>query len=609
MRSFLSSNRHFNFKGIKIFLKNPIFLITFFYTLSYALLAINWGIYWDDWVNYNQAPNTLRELAIQLGAFPKSALYIAELILPLENSILAFHLFIFLIYLSLSYLFYILLGFFSFIFSQTDRTLISIAFAVFPINFARVSFSTFGYGYCFLLFVSAWICLLYWKNSHFLKWPYRIISPILFFLSYQTNSLLPMMLIVFLSKLLIQLNNDNLITELSFNLKNIIRITLPKAVTIFKNYIDVWLSVFIYWYIKKTYYRPTQLYTDYQKFDFDILNFMKSFKQGFGEFFLDGPKYLLKSTFASPSYLLLLILISFLTFKLLSHLYDHRSQTSLTLKYKRKTILTGFTIWLFSTLPYILIGKTPTFQSWDTRLQLLQGIGGSIILYSSIQYASPFFLKAIKRISKCNLAINEISVTKYMFMFVIALFITINIQNYYRLLIDNLKMEALTQNIKDSSKRIEKYNLIFVHDNVSFLNAMNRDIQFYEYTGLFKRALKDESKLVISAHHLEIQNVNVMEGLIKYPQYNCKDFSYQNISPVNFIIKPGDRNFSPVAVFRLVLEYFFSREQFYNRIKNFIKIDLSPMISVINPLQTLKSNLSRKKLICQKDTELRSKKQ
>ncbi len=148
---------------------------------------------------------------------------------------------------------------------------------------------------------------------------------------------------------------------------------------------------------------------------------------------------------------------------------------------QRKIFCISIFALLAGTFPYMVLGYIPSFTELASRHQLLMPLGLAL-----------FFVWII------GLSKNSSNRKAYI-TFLIAICLTINMSNYFSLFLDWQKQRALIAFISHSSA-LKAPSLILFNDKTS--NALNRVYRFYEWNGILKYALHDETHFGINFSQL-----------------------------------------------------------------------------------------------------------
>lgn len=423
------------------------------YLLSFGLILFNFNfIYFDDWTLINQKKEDLINIFNEAG---NSFFGYIHYFLIEYTGTFSYKVFIFISYFLSGLLLNEILKRIVLI-SREERVFIVIIFLILPVNFARIALIDFPYAFCYILFfLSFFLFCKYLDNKIFI---YRLLSLVLFFISFQVNSFLVFYLIVFfygLYKLY-----DNNIKKYAINIVKLI---------------DFWSLPIIFFIFKSIYLIPTGPHASYYEINQEkIMNAFLStvyiFKRFFYEFFILIPKY------TSIEMIVVFYLIIFYIIKRSGLVLFTNNPLSFKIL---SLFLLGFCLTFISIYPYMVVNTSPSFFDWDSRHMLLLSLGVALCLLSFYS----IFNKKIKFI---------------FFLSIIVLFTTINTNIYYCYIIDGIKQDAILLNIKQN-KEIKKYNTFIVYDELKEYNNLNRTYRFYEYAGMLDFIYGNQNKFAILA--------------------------------------------------------------------------------------------------------------
>ena len=513
-------------------LSNDWIIITLLYSIAYGLMLFNDGVYWDGWILFNVDNIVVIETFKQAGS-PFTGFLHSFLENPLIYRLIVF----------LSYYFSGLL--FLFILKQLKETgindfqrliLVSL-FILFPVNEARVSMINMPSALCVLLFFIASTCLVKYLRDKYLV--YRVVSLLVFFISFQLNSLLVFYLIPFL---LIMYHEKPYLSIYQFFVKNI-------------KYIDFILLPLVYFFLKLVLFTP---YGDSSGYNIinakDILlspiSMIISLYFSFFQPIIDSFKY----------DIVLLSVIAVGIYSFLNSLYE-KIESSDNNNSLLKYILFGVLAFCLAVFPYLAIGRSgmsfgDEFQSRD---QVLTPLGAAFILTFGLMIIFKHFEVSLK-------------VQKLLFSIFISAFIITNISillDYQR---DWFKQLSIMDNFR-SSEVLRNNTCFLFDDKTRDLNAIGRFYRFYEYTGIMKYVYGDEKRFGISTTDFEKSNRNIHHYYerAKYPQYNYSNFDFSE-PKYKIIIDHGSYNPSLMGTLKTLLYKWINRKEFNRRIKNIVSL-------------------------------------
>lgn len=440
-----------------------------FYLAAHGgILLIPNAIYWDDWVLYRVDPEVIFDTFSQAGSMFNIAGYLHTSLLTTGPWI--YKVLTFLLMFASGILLNLILKRFEFL-SKETRFFIVLLFLVLPFNMARVALIDFPYTLCYFLFFLAWA----------LMERFRLLALLLFFLSFNTNSLLMFYALPFFDMLY---RSGNFI-----NLKLIIKYGL--------NRLDFVLLPFFYFIIKIYFFKPYGLYEGYNE-SYELHWIKESFITQREDFYLFYD--LLRDQVGWG----LCLSFSIMTFVIL---FFYRFGSS-----ENKSVLWGMPffgglVFLLGVFPYWITGKVPLFNDLASRFQLLLPLGSALVIVGILNISwvvcckfGRFFCRAMR-------------VVKYSIIsLIVGSSIAFNTSTFAALFVDWQKQQQLIQLFHNSPK-LEHAGLIVFKDNTLSLNALKRTYNFYEWNGMMSIAFGNEKRFGINKSEIS----NYMTG--QYDKY------------------------------------------------------------------------------------------
>lgn len=508
-------------------LKSNLFYIVLFYLLSFSLILLNGGIFWDDWLYYDKDYEVIKEAFNISGS-----LYFAPLhkLLLVKNGVYIYRILIFIFFYLSTFFLYKILDSIKEI-NDYDRFYILVFFAIFPVNFMRISIINFPYALCYFLFFAGWWLLV--KYLYLKKTIYRILSLCLFFLSFTTNSFLMFFIVPFY-----YLN----VKEFSY------KIDYSNIISIIKKYADFLLLPFLFYFLKNVFFATTDLYQTYNKINLSIKNTtLINVDLGFLYSFTFPVKIALIEPLLYKTGLQVLIFFLFLVIFFIIHI-KFRSQRK-EYKYEKYGFLIGFFILLTALLPYLLVGRMPYFEGVDNRHQLLVPLGASLLLY--------YLVSLICRLLRFKLLLKNI-----IFSLLITAFIVNNFFTCLEFQQDWFKQLSFIENVK-KNETIRTNSTFYFVDNTMKYNAINRDNRFYEYNGKMKMAFGDDTRFgVESGFGPEIfKSKNEALKFRKYRQFNMSGYNPSG-DDYDVYIEYGNFKLNTVSTLKLLFWQYTNRDKF-----------------------------------------------
>jgi hypothetical protein len=432
-----------------------------------GILFLANAVYWDDWTLYRTDPieviDTFRQqnwISVYIGHVHNFFMGVG---LWLYKTVTFFALFITAIFLDL-----ILKKF-----NKLDpnvRFCVVLLFLSLPFYWARVAMIDLVYTLSIFIFFGAWLC--YWQS--------RVLSLILFFISFTTNSLLVFYTIPFLS--FYYFSSKNNLLEIKALFKFSIR------------HIDFILLPFIFFGVKNAFFQPYGIFEGYNQ-HFGIENLFFSAAKTFVDLF-------------QLEVGLLNVLIIFF---LLYNLFEKTNVFALidTVDAKNLTILfiLGSFFLMLAVFPYWILGHVTKFSEWTSRHQLLMPLGAAFICAGLI-FSTPLAYR------------------KIVALFIFSVCFTLNFTAYVSLYHDWKKQEQIIVQFRNSEV-IKSSNIILLSDMTVKSNALSRVYRIYEWNGLMEAAFGDQKR--IGMRYVEYSDFEKSESfrrLISDPgKYKMKDFS------------------------------------------------------------------------------------
>ncbi|MDO8429799.1 MAG: hypothetical protein Q7S73_00320 [bacterium] len=530
-----------------------IFALITTYTIGNFLLLFNRGMYWDGWdlitLLGEKKYGLLRE--IYYAQFQRYTEYYILRLLGLTDNPLLISKF-------LAFASWILAGLFLYGILRKKFSLpinkaffLSSFFSLIPIYLVKIDLAFAHYFVNNTLFFGAvFLYFLVEKNKNlFIKYTGLIFSWIIFFISFNTESLLVFyggfLLILFLDRRK-ELTDKPLFSLIISWLK--------------KDFIFIILPV-IFWAIKlmigKPISGPESYYNEFLPLNtnslmYSIQNIWQFITYGF--FWpIIAPITILDRKIFTGIFLTILGLFYVITKKIFS-LNDQGADFS-----PKQYISFGFFLFILGMIPYLAVGKAPQVfgNGFGMRHALLLPIGSSLIILGAI-------LTMIK--DRWQILLQII---------LLALFSTFTIYNYYWLDMDWYKQQAIIESLRETKyESIKNASTIIFHDNTG-INWQNRNVRSAEYFSYVYSAFpKNHSKLVATEEYNPIEQYSFAKMRTEFPlNFN----PLKNVIKIDIISKatseiPTISNWLSIKK----SEIFSDNSVFLEKIKNIYKIETVP---------------------------------
>lgn len=503
------------------------------FIISYFFFLINYqGLYWDDWVAYNQERATLAIFFDMLQHNIKGEFFL--IISKFFNHIYLFRIFTFITYAFIAYATYKILVSTK-IFNESESKLISFLSVIIPINSSIIAISIIPFLFPVLLFYIAFFLLTkYYDNSNK---SLRFIILFIFFFSFSTNSLLVFYAIVLLYVYYMDNNQQ-------------IKLSFTTIKLFFLKKVDFILLPIIYFLYKKTFLVPYGLYNNYNAITSDNLqNIGHIMLKTFNIMFVGMVEILTTNFFM----LLISLFVAFIfTFFINSKnkLFDKKSKIAIL-------ILLASILFIIAVFPYAAVGKQPVLHGWNGRFSLLLGISLSMFFVAVVSIISKFFFKYR---DKAFLV---------MISTVLMLFIFKNITTQYHQNMDWFYQVSVMENFKENT--IIRDNTTFiVHSKINNKFVYERVFVYYEWNGMLKKAFGDTKRLMIPPFYRKLlPRINASRI---HKQYNFYEWD-RNQKPINVVI---DLNIEPTYKMKIKLffNYIFNYEMFLKIAKKLTTVSI-----------------------------------
>jgi len=520
------------------------------YYAAYFFFLVNNGLFWDDWVWTGNIIRGYIEISRKLYALRYPGLLLAFIYLspPILIRVL----------ISICYL---LPGFILYSISQKegiariDRIFIVLIFLLIPINLAKYTLAIAAYSfYCLLFYIASY---LYINNYNKMGIVVRLVSLILYFLSFTLNSLLAFFAVPFLYVFSKFIRNRE-----AEGVKGIVK---GFGLFLKKNF-DFAIVPFIFFGIKQIHMLTDKVYKTgiYANIGYNRLHFM-DFAMAPVKYFVwlkdaltDSIRragYILESNLGVS--LLIIAVIVYLVF------FTDKTREEKNSKAIVRNIIVSLIIFAFAVFPYIAVGVQYSGGTFGSRNNILLPVSLSFLIYYL------FNMIAIKlRISRNMINLFKISLLLSYLLF--------NISQGKSFYFDNIKQQAIIANITENND-IKTNSVFLVKDNAMRLNA-NREYNFYDFSGLFYKAFGDEKRIAV---YVGPNALNEIKDA--YENKNALPYKIKQLNSTipTYIISINEKKVQTGygSCITLIYDYVFNRSHYNKIIKNFISISTSKIIN------------------------------
>lgn len=509
-------------------------LIFVLYLASFGLILFNDGVFWDSWVFYNQEPAALKTLFSELGFFLKWPAYLHNALLPASYGVTVERGIIFAAYLGAAYF---LKGVLRQVkeMDASARLFVTLSFALFPVNFARIALCNIHYAICYFLFFFAFYLFSLFLRSG--KTTLRILALLVFFFSFSTNALLSFYAVVLAYAAYQSREGDGAVAA------------VKRAAFRYADFIAVPL---VYYAAKTIFFKPYGLYAAVYPISLKaiVLSPLSSLAV-LKTSFVTPLDLAFKQVGAAPFLTLSAGLALFFFFDRYRGQEEKRGRDA-------AFFFAGVAVFYLAAFCYLAVGYMPALEDWESRHQLLLPLGSALMLCYGVRLAFAA-LGWGRRTESFALAV------------LLGLFTQLNHAAYLDYLRDWYKQYSAMENIREIPA-VRSNAAFLVEDRARGMDARGRTYRFYEYTGWLKLVFGDETRLAAdSANH---GTPGDYSGMASYPQYNMRGYKFQPFTHL-LVIEPGNYDISGNGALRLLYTRCNTPKRFKAKLKRAIKVTCS----------------------------------
>ena len=221
----------------------------------------------------------------------------------------------------------------------------------------------------------------------------------------------------------------------------------------------------------------------------------------------------------------------------------------------KKFLVVGFIVFLLGSLPYILVKKIPSFEGYETRHQVLLSLGFSLLMFG--------FLLLIKN-----------NVVRRLFFYVtISVFVTCTLAFQLQYLKGWLKQEAI-HGIFAKELTEDTASLIIVHDSTKVYNATSRDIAFYNYNGIAKKATGLQQFFIIEQEEYDSYLIGETTYEGRMEAFNMQDYEIGH-KAASITFSFGDTALDVLTTLRLSLLYHTDLPLFEQQVESILSYEIN----------------------------------
>lgn len=501
---------------LKIQKNKDYILLVMIHILSYGVLLLNKGIFWDDWVWLSRDLEFFSELGSQMGSmWFHNWLYFAY-----SN-----------VYLSKVVIFLVLFANIIFIykiakhhFSSNNALILAILFSVLPFNYAKTMLCISQYSISLFMFYAAFYLVV--LNIEKKSLLYRIASLILFFLSFDMNSLLFYYILVALYVWW---------RELKFK----------KILTIVTKYWDYIAIILLFVVVNKIFFVPNGSYEGYNSFSIVTLAEVPvKLPQTIYVFTVELFHEMITQGLKNPMILIIFPLI----YKLIPGINVRKN--------KKGLVWISLVILAAALFPYIVVGKTPTLHTWNNRHSILLDLGAALLILSLLDHLCR--TKHGELFSKIILSAIVSTAVLYNF--------TVNMD----LLNQNHKQKAVQFLMGDSEVIRDNSTFLFVDEtDDEYLNILDGKInRFYVFNSMLYAEFGDETRFAVPNLEQYEKNKDIAKDK---PHLRFSEWEKQPITKKVILTNKTEYRLKKTISFTLFS--FISKKRYEQSLKSFYQLD------------------------------------
>ena len=439
-------------------------VIVLVYTLGWGALLLNRGFFWDDWTLVGLSPAELTRAFSELGLPWIGYVYVALFATPLPG--LLGHAIIFGAYLLSTLVFHAILcrvpGLL-----RMDALVAALAFAVMPVNYARVALIDLTYAVSLLAFLAAtWLLLRYVADGGRVR---RVGALALYAYSFTTASLL----VLYAVPLLVATAVARASTGRSLatiGLRHLDFLALPVA----------------FWLLRSLFLRPSGVYEGYNALTLAGLARVPSLMVEIPRQVLLDPLARAAGAAGVVGLLAGAALAGWLLWRSRAAETSGSVETSGSLESGQSVptlalALAGVVVLALGVFAYLTVGRIPTLYDWSSRHQLLVPIGAGLLAAA--------LARGVAAAGPVGRAAGIVAVGIVLGMSGVADARTLKAYQA-----DWYKQAALIQWARQLPELKEARHIRVIDDATAF-NTLRRTYRFYEYNALFSEALGDTRRL------------------------------------------------------------------------------------------------------------------
>lgn len=501
------------------------------YALSWGLLVVNRGLYWDDWTLVGLSPAALMHGASEIGMPWLGYLSIALFAMPQPG--LLSHILVFGAYLLSTLALHAVLCRLPGL-SRMDALVAALTFALLPVNYARIALVDLSYGLSLLAFLGAtWLLIRYVEDGGRGR---RLAALGLFACSFSTASLLVLYVVPLVAAALVARTSARVPLR-SLVLRHPDFVALPVA----------------FWVLKSALFTPGGVY------------------EGYNALTLQGLAQVPRALLSVPDQVLFEPLYRAVTVAGLAGVAIGAMAAIWLLRRSRVAesdsfvsapalALIGAVVLGLGVFPYLAVGRTPIIWDWSSRHQLLVPLGAGLLAAAAA--------RGVKGAGRAGRAAGAVAVGLLLGMSAVA-----DAGTLITYQADWFKQQALIEAAR-TLPEVRGARHIRVVNSATAFDALSRTYRFYEYNALFSEALGDTSRL--TSEGANEPTLGTIDQFIARPGYHMDQYVP---SPVDLELQVSSSGGVPggLQILRLVVLEALGSPSFDQEVSRLIEVRATPV--------------------------------
>ena len=433
------------------------------------------------------------------------------------------------------------------IFNTYIRIFIVIFFLIAPFYSARVALIDMLYTLCYFTFFAAFYIL---SKRYILQrfFVFRLITLVLFFFSFLTNSILLYYGIVLLYILYQEKRQKK---------------TIVQTVV---SHLDFLFLPILFYFFKLKYMTVETIFTGYNQITVDglahaLIATFTSFKLTFLGYFIMPLTEIHQAYFPFDTlqeFILIFLSITVLTLLTLFYFFRDVKQEETSYRVLFFIFALGFFLFYIAAYPAYVVHKIPSPLTFNSRLELLMPLGWSFMTVSFIM----LFTKTLRLPPLVNTLFFGIIASYY---------ITFNTITMLQFMKDDFVQQSLIINFKNHEK-IKNAHRLVIYDYNRYDHVYRRKFAWYEYNYLLKQAFGDETRF--ATDYLDKREITHFEKFIPFPTYNFTDYK-PSVVDYNVYVRTGTYKLSLQNTASLTFSKLLFPKQYKDKIPNIVDIKIS----------------------------------